>query len=47
MVTIWLVKVPPAAAISIADLAGELRSWTPLDAERTYLRVFPLLALDG
>ncbi|OJT08412.1 hypothetical protein TRAPUB_700 [Trametes pubescens] len=46
-VTIWLVKVPPAAAISIADLAGELRSWTPLDAERTYLRVFPLLALDG
>lgn len=47
MMTIWLVKVPPAAAISIADLAGELRSWTPLDAERTYLRVFPLLALDG
>ncbi|KAI0332862.1 hypothetical protein GY45DRAFT_1245932 [Cubamyces sp. BRFM 1775] len=45
MVTVWLLKVPPASVTTIPDLVDEIRSWMPVLDARSVLRVTPWMFL--
>lgn len=45
MVTVWLLKVPPASVTTIPVLVDEIRSWMPVLDARSILRVTPWMFL--